>query len=85
MKKILLALAALPVIAACASGPETSAGANSAQRARADEGDYTTGSNIPRRNRMGGDGVQVMSKDEFERARTSGGQGAGGLAPGTTQ
>ena len=83
MKKLLLAVAALPLVAACASGPETST--NAQARARPDDGEFTTGSNIPRRNRMGGDGVSVMSKEEFERARTAGGQGGQGLAPGTAQ
>ncbi|HYC35628.1 MAG TPA: hypothetical protein VEC19_04345 [Usitatibacter sp.] len=84
MTKTLLALAALSMLAACATGPETSTSATS-QRARPDDSEFTTGSNIPRRNRLGGDGVSVMTKEEFERARTAGGQGGQGVMPGSTQ
>ena len=81
MKKTLFLIAALPsLIASCASDPN----APVTQSLREDK-EFTTGSNLPRRNRMGGDGVSVMTPEEFERARTSGGQGAQGLPPGSGQ
>jgi hypothetical protein len=81
MKKNLFLIAALPsLLVACASDP----GASSTQTLR-EEKDFVTGSNLPRRNRMGGDGVSIMTPEEFERARTAGGQGAGGLPPGSGQ
>ena len=81
MKKTLILLAALPgLLAACATDPN--APVTSSLR---EEKEFTTGSNLPRRNRLGGDGVSVMTKEEFDRARTAGGQGAGGLMPGTAQ
>lgn len=81
MKRILLLIAALPsFITACATDPN--APVTTSLR---EEKEFTTGSNLPRRNRMGGDGVSVMTPEEFERARTAGGQGAGGLPPGSAQ
>ena len=81
MKKTLFLIAALPtLIASCATDPN--APATTSLR---EEKEFTTGSNLPRRNRMGGDGVSVMTPEEFERARTAGGQGAGGVMPGTAQ
>ena len=81
MKKTLFLIAALPaVVASCATDPN----APVTQSLREDR-EFTTGSNLPRRNRMGGDGVSVMTPEEFERARTAGGQGAGGNMPGTAQ
>ena len=80
MKKTLLLIAALPsLIASCATDP------NAPVTALREEKEFTTGSNLPRKNRMGGDGVSVMTPEEFERARTSLGQGAGGNMPGTSQ
>jgi hypothetical protein len=81
MKKILLLVAALPgLLAACATDPN--APVTTTLR---EEREFTTGSNLPRRNRMGGDPVSVMTPEEFERARTAGGQGGGGTMPGTAQ
>ena len=81
MKKTLFLIAALPsLLTACASDPN----APVAQSLREDK-EFVTGSNLPKRNRMGGDGVQVMTPEEFERARTAGGQGSQGLMPGTAQ
>lgn len=81
MKKTLLLVAALPsLVAACATDPN----APVVQTLR-EEKEFTTGSNLPRRNRMGGDGVTVMTPEEFERARSAGGQGAGGVMPGSGQ
>ncbi len=82
MKKTLILLAALPgLLAACASEPTAPTATSSLRQER----EFTTGSNLPRRNRMGGDGVSVMTPEEFERARTGGGQGAQGLPPGSAQ
>ena len=81
MKKTLFLMVALPsLLASCASDPN--APVNQTLR---EEKEFTTGSNLPRRGRMGGDGVSVMTPAEFERARTAGGQGSQGLPPGTVQ
>ena len=82
MKKTLLLIAALPsLIASCATDPNAPATASLRE-----EKEFVTGSNLPKRKgSMGGDGVSVMSSEEFERTRTSGGQGAGGTMPGSTQ
>jgi hypothetical protein len=72
MKKALFALVLLPaVLGACATGPEPDPKQRTATR---DDGDFVTGSNLPRRNRMGGDNVSVMSPEEFDRAQKSSGQ-----------
>ena len=74
MKKLLLC-AALPVLlAACATGPES--GADSTPRAEKNE--YVTGSNLPRRNRMGGDNVITMSPEEFAKSQGASRQNAAG-------
>ena len=71
MKKILFLIAALPsLIASCATDPN--APVTTTLR---EEREYTTGSNVPRRNRMGGDGVSVITAEEFERSSTAGGRG----------
>ena len=81
MKKTLLLIAALPsLIASCATDPNAPVTASLRE-----EKEFTTGSNLPKRNRMGGDGVSVLTPEEFERARTAGGQGAGGNMPGTAK
>lgn len=73
MKKLLLAAAAVPVIlSGCAASPEASAESS----ARRSDAEFTTGSNIPRRSRMGGDNVNVMNAEEFEKARAGSGQGS---------
>ena len=80
MKKTLFLIAALPsLLASCATDP------NAPVAQLREEKEFTTGSNLPRRNRMGGDGVSIMTPEEFERARTAGGQGAQGLPPGSAQ
>ena len=77
MKKTLFIIAALPsLIAACATDPNAPVTASLRE-----EKEFTTGSNLPKRNRMGGDGVTVMTPEQFERARTAGGQGGGGVMP----
>jgi hypothetical protein len=79
MKKALFALLALPtILGACASGPETDQG----QRRAARDDDYVVGSNLPRRNRMGGDNVSVMTPQEFDQAQKSSGQAASHNMPG---
>ena len=81
MKKTLLLIAALPsLIASCATDPNAPVTASLRE-----EKEFVTGSNLPRRGRMGGDGVSVLTSEEFERTRSSGGQGAGGLLPGSAQ
>jgi hypothetical protein len=72
MKKALFALLALPtILGACATGPETEPRQRSATR---DDNDFVVGSNLPRRNRMGGDHVSVMTPEEFDQAQKSSGQ-----------
>jgi hypothetical protein len=81
MKKTLFLIAALPsLIASCATDPNAPVTASLRE-----EKEFTTGSNLPKRKGMGGDGVSVMTPQEFERARTAGGQGGGGTMPGTAQ
>jgi hypothetical protein len=65
MKKILFcALGAATIAAGCAS-TETS---TEPTAERASRGDYTTGSNIPRKSR---DGVTTISPEALERAKNS--------------
>lgn len=79
MKKLLLC-AALPVLLpACATGPDADAGSHAARR---DQNEYVTGSNLPRRNRMGGDNVSSMTPEEFDRQRNAGPGNAAGTAGG---
>jgi hypothetical protein len=76
MKKLLLC-AALPVLlGACATGPESNTGVSASERR--DQNDYVTGSNLPRRNRMGGDNVSTMSAEEFAKSQASSRQNAAG-------
>jgi hypothetical protein len=64
-KFLFCALAAATLAAGCASTESSTE--PSAERAR---GEYTTGSNIPRKSRGGaGDGVQTMDAEALERAR----------------
>jgi starvation-inducible outer membrane lipoprotein len=78
MKKLLLCAALPLVLAACATGPEADAGNSAA--ARRDQNEYMTGSNLPRKNRMGGDNVQSMTAEEFARAQASSPQNAAGTS-----
>ncbi len=78
MRTLLPYLAAAALMGACATGPETGID-NSNANARP-EREFTTGSNLPRRNRMGGDPVNVMTPEEFERSRAAAGQGTGDAA-----
>ena len=78
MKKLFACIAPLALLGACATGPETTTDNTVSARP---EREFTTGSNIPRRTRMGGDAVNVLSAEDFERARTSGIQGPPSGAP----
>ena len=75
MKMLSICLAAVAcMLSACASGPETAQSASAREQR-----EYVTGSNLPQRNRMGGDNVRVMTPEEFDRAREAGGQGDRGV------
>lgn len=79
MKNLLLGLAAASLLAGgCASVPESNTSGTASAR---QDLEFTTGSNIPRRSRMGGDAVNTMSAEDFDRARTSGIQGPPSGAP----
>jgi hypothetical protein len=80
MKKLLLCAALPAMVAACATDPEADVGNSAA--ARREQNEYITGSNLPRKNRMGGDNVSTMTADEFDRARTSGPGNAAGTPGG---
>jgi len=58
--KIVLLIAALPLLASCANAPEAAA--------PADDKRYATGSNIPMRNRD----VHTMTPEAFEQVRSQG-------------
>ena len=73
MKRLFLCAASTSLLlSACATGPEASTTPSASAR---QEFEFTTGSNIPRRSRMGGDNVTTMTPEEFERGRTGGGPG----------
>ena len=76
MKKVFLCAALATLLGACATGPE--ADADNSAAARRDQNDYITGSNLPRKNRMGGDNVSTMSAEEFAKAQASSRQNAAG-------
>ena len=75
MKKLFLCAALPVVLSACASGPEAAGGVSAAERREQNE--FVTGSNLPRKNRMGGDNVTTMSPEELARSQA----GSRGAAP----
>ena len=76
MKKLLLCAALASLLAACATGPE--ADADNSAAARREQNDYVTGSNLPRKNRMGGDNVSTMTAEEFARSQAGSRQNGAG-------